>query len=541
MSRFRSSDSVATQPAPQEPYARKFVRELSRLLFLTACIGMTAGLFYISYPKVSLSFAAWLMLAPFVWGISKVRSSWGSLGYGWLTGLCANAALLVWIYPTCLQGGGLSKILSLGAWLGLSALLAVQFAIFGVSCYFLKKTGALFPLLAACGWVALEWLHQTIAFYGLGFPWVMLGYTQWNVPQVLYVASFTGVYGLSFVLAFAGCCVGECFAEPGFKKGLGQLVLATLVFAAVYGFGQHMQNRYARFMEHPHSLLSVQTALLQPNIDQYRKWTPEYEDEIAQTLRDMGASLAGKQLYLAIWPESAVPGALTDERYFDLFSQIGQQAGVYQIIGSNISSDNTQQVGAYLLPPDAKNLSAYRKIKLVPFGEFIPFEWLVKKLVKDIDVMGVVGSFVPGEWEQPLLEAGGVKLGTTICYESIFPQLWRTQAKQGAQLFVNITNDAWFFDTAAPYQHLAVNVLRAVENGRPVLRAANTGFSAYIDGFGNIRAKSGLFTQEILTTPVSLPVRDKSTFYVQWGDWFAWLCAILFFTIGISTIVFWYE
>ncbi len=517
------------------------MQEVSRVLFLAVCIIMTAGLFYISYPKVSLSFAAWLMLAPFIWGVSKVRGFWGSFGYGWLTGLCANATLLAWIYPTCLQGGGLSKTLSLAAWLGLSALLAIQFAVFGASCHFLKKMGALFPLLAACGWVALEWLHQTIAFYGLGFPWVMLGYTQWNVPQVLYIASFAGVYGLSFVLAFTGSCVGWCFAEPGLKKGIGQLVVAVLVFAGIYGFGQHMQKRYAHFAENPHSLLSVQAALLQPNIDQYQKWTPQYEDKIAQTLETMGSSLTGQNLYLALWPESAVPGALTEERYFNLFSQIGQAAGVYQVIGSNIFADNTQQVGAYLLPPAADTMSAYRKIKLVPFGEFIPFGNLLKNLVKDIDVMGALGAFMPGELEQPLLEAGGVKLGTTICYESIFPQLWRAQNNQGAQLFVNITNDAWFFDTAAPYQHLAANVLRAAENGRPVLRAANTGFSAYIDRFGNIRAKSGLFTQEILTVNVPLSVREKSTFYAQWGDWLAWLCALVFFTIGVSTVVFWYE
>ncbi len=531
----------ASQPAQPVGRVHLFAREISRGLFLAACIGLTAGLFYISYPKISLSFAAWLMLAPFIWGVSKVRGFWGAFGYGWLTGLCVNALLLMWIYPTCLQGGELSKALSLAAWLGLSGLLAVQFAVFGASCHFLKKTGALFPLLAACGWVALEWLHQVIAFYGLGFPWVMLGYTQWNVPQVLYLASFTGVYGLSFALAFTGSCVGWCFAEPSLKKGLGQLGLAVLVFAGLYGVGQHMQSRYARFAAHPHSLLSVQAALLQPNIDQYQKWTPEYEDAIAQTLQDMGASLAGKNLYLAVWPESAVPGTLTEERYFNLFSHIGQTAGVYQIIGSNIFADNAQQVGAYLLPPAADALSAYRKIKLVPFGEFIPFGNLLKNLVEDIDVMGALGTFVPGEWEQPLLDAGGVKLGTTICYESIFPQLWRAQNKQGAQLFVNITNDAWFFNTAAPYQHLAVNVLRAAENGRPVLRAANTGFSAYIDRFGNIQTKSGLFTQEILTVHVPLSVREKSTFYAQWGDWFAWLCAVIFFTIGISTVVFWYE
>ena len=514
----------------------------SRLFFIAVCAVVTAGLFYISYPKTSFSFAAWFILAPFVWGAYHLRSPWGSVGYGFLTGLLSNAALLSWIYYTCLNGGGLSKPLALAAWLGLSALLAIPLGILGGACYFLKKTGAFFPFLIACGWVALEWLHQTIAFYGLGFPWIMLGYTQWNVPDVLYIASFSGVYGLSFLLAFVGSSIGWCFALPGFKKGLWHLALATAVFACVYGFGRHMQTRYAYFAQHPHALLSVQTALLQPNIDQYKKWTAQYEDEIVQTLQEMGTSLEGQTLYLTIWPESAVPGSLTEPRYFDLFSRIGQSAGAYQLIGSNIpSSSGEQYVGAYLLPPSADELSAYRKTKLVPFGEFIPFQSLLKHITQHIEVMGALGSFTPGPSEQPLLDAGGIKLGTTICYESIFPQLWRRLNRQGAQLFVNITNDAWFFNTAAPYQHLAVNVVRAAENGLPVLRAANTGFSAYIDAFGHVKNVSGLFTRQILTQSVPLSVRNTPTFYEQWGDWLAWLCAVLFFTLLISTVVFFYE
>lgn len=518
------------------------IRHLSRWLFLIACLGLCVGLFYLSYPKISFSFAAWFILAPFIWGVCHVRGFWGAVGYGWLTGLASNALLLSWIYTTCLQGGGLSKTLSLAAWLGLSALLAVQFAVFGGACYVLKKTGFFFPLLAACGWVALEWLHQMVAFYGLGFPWIMLGYTQWNVPQVLYIASFAGVYGLSFLLAFVGVSVGWCFGEQGLRKGLRQLVIAAVAFMCVYGIGKHMQGKLAHFLDNPRSLLTLQAALMQPNIDQYKKWTAEFEQEIVETLQNMGQQVAGQEVYLTVWPESVVPGSLTEEKYFNLFSTIGQQSGSYQIIGSNIvSSENEQYVGAYLLTPSADGMSAYRKEKLVPFGEFIPFERLLSYVLDDIEVMGALGSFWPGPRKQGLLEAGGVKLGTTVCYESIFPQLWREKSKQGAQLFVNITNDAWFFNTAAPYQHLAASVLRAVENGRPVLRAANTGFSAYIDAFGNIKQQSKLFTREILMAKVPLSVTHRGTFYTQWGDWFAWLCAILFFTIGISTVVFFYE
>jgi apolipoprotein N-acyltransferase len=371
----------------------------------------------------------------------------------------------------------------------------------------------------------------------------MLGYTQWNVPEVLYLASFTGVYGLSFILAFTGACVGWGFAVPGVRQGFWQFILGTLVFASVFGFGKYQTDRRLAWEERRQvqSLLNVQASLLQPNIDQYKKWTPQFEQEIRQTLQQMGDSLAGKGVYLAVWPESVVPDSLTEENSFNLFADIAQKSEAYQILGSNVFENNQQYVGAYLMAPQTAELSVYRKIKLVPFGEFIPLEPLVRKVTKNLEVMGSLGAFVPGDLRQSLLEAGGVKLGTTICYESIFPQLWRAQHKAGAQLFVNITNDAWFFQTAAPYQHLAVNVLRAVENGLPVLRAANTGFSAYIDARGVIRAQSGLFTQEILTVSVPLSVRQKETFYAHWGDWFAWVCALLFFTIGISTIVFFYE
>ena len=537
-----SSVSIAQKDSSSWQRVKSILNHTSRWLFLGACLVVSAGLFYISYPKNSFSFAAWMILAPFIWGLCHVRGFWGAVGYGWLAGFLSNTLLLSWIYYTCLHGGGLSQALSLAAWLSLSGLLAVQFAVFSGACYFLKKTDIFFPLLAACGWVALEWLHQTIAFYGLGFPWIMLGYTQWNVPQVLYVASFTGVYGLSFLLALVGASVGWCFGQTGLRKGLWQLVLAAVLFLCVYGFGNHMQKKFARFVNRPHSLLSVKATLMQPNIDQYKKWTPEFEEEIDNTLEAMGKELTGKDIYLAVWPESAVPGSLTEEKYHSLFTDIAQQSGAYQIVGSNIFvSQDEQYVGAYLLAPFGEKLTVYRKEKLVPFGEFIPFKRVFDYFLKDVEVMGALGAFLPGPHGQPLLEAGGVKLGTSVCYESIFPQLWRSQNKRGVQLFVNITNDAWFFNTAAPYQHLAANVLRAVESGRPLLRAANTGFSAYIDAFGNIKQKSHLFTQEMLTVDVPLSVKEQNNFYTQWGDWFAWLCAIVFFTIGISTIVFFYE
>ena len=132
-------------------------------------------------------------------------------------------------------------------------------------------------------------------------------------------------------------------------------------------------------------------------------------------------------------------------------------------------------------------------------------------------------------------------IGLTVCYESIFPQLWLRQNRAGAKVFVNVTNDAWCFDSDAPYQHLAVNALRAVETGRPVLRSANTGISAIIDRFGRVLQTAPLNTRAILRGGAALPIHDAKNFYTQWGDWFAWLCAVFYFTLLISTFVFAYE
>ena len=513
--------------------------KIGRVLLLLVCVLATAGLLYVSFPKAGLSKFAWIALFPFAWGILKIRRFWSSVFYGWLTGWLFHSASLYWIYYTCVHGGGLSTGLSAAAWLGLSGLLSLQTAFFGGSCYYLKKTGIFFPILAACGWVALEWLHQMAALYGIGFPWFMLGGTQWNFPQTLQLVSLTGVYGLSFCLVWSGMQIGWSLSDPSVRKVTGSLLVVIFLFAGVFGYGEYRLNLFTQMRKHQ-PLLSLQVALMQPNIDQYKKWDDAYEQEIKDKLVQMGQQLPAGKNMLTLWPESVTPRPLTDPEYTELFEQLAATSNSYQLVGSFLPGEK-QYVGAYLIAPDSHNWQVYTKVKLVPFGEFVPFAAGLQKLFPDVDVLGELGSFTPGAREQELLNLNGVLLGTTICYESIFPNLWLAQARQGAKIFVNITNDAWFFNTAAPYQQLASNAVRAAETGRAVLRAANTGFSAVISPLGQVEEVSMLFTQERLESSVALPVGDYTTFYTQWGDWFAWLCAGVFFTLLISTMVFAYD
>lgn len=517
--------------------AAAFGKIVGKWLFLVLCAGLTAGLLKLSYPRESYYVWAWVALAPFIVGITRVKSLWGAFVYSWFTAVLIYGGIFWWIYRTCYEGGGMSAGQSYGAWLGLSALIGLQFAVWGSSCFFLKKLKFLFPVLAACGWVALEWLHQTLAFYGLGFPWFMLGYSQWNFPLGLQLASLTGVYGISFALAFTGTSLGYAFSgKAGFKGGVFQVLASGLLCGGVCAYGKWTLSR-----PEPKALLRLQAAVMQPNIDQYKKWSPEFEEEILNTLQDMGAQLKGDFVQLAVWPESAVPGALTQKTYFDLFAQIGAESQAFQAVGSNIQEEGKQYVGAYVVSPSAEELQQYRKVKLVPFGEYIPLEKWVKRIASQITVLGELGSFTPGPANQPLMQVAGVPLGLTVCYESIFPQLWLRQTRAGAKVFANVTNDAWFFDSDAPYQHLAVNAVRAVETGRPVLRSANTGISAVIDRFGRVVQSAPLNTRAILRAGVTLPINEAQNFYTQWGDWFAWLCAVFYFTLLISTFVFAYE
>lgn len=507
-----------------------------RFFFLALCALATAWLFKAAYPKPSYSLLAWLALAPLALALTRLRSFWSSVWYGWLCGVLVYAGLYYWIYITCRYGGNLGQGLSLAAWIGLSALMAVQFAIFGGSCYYLKRLQWAFPILGAMGWTALEWAHEMLATYALGFPWVSLAYSQWNLPQVLQLASFTGAAGVSCAVAFCGLSVGYAFATPSLKRGVFQLLLAWLVFVGIHEFGAWTLSH-----QPVKTLLSLRAAVVQPNIDQYKKWSAQYEEEIMNTLAGLGEQLEGKNLTLAVWPESVTPGPAQEEPYSDLFVQTAQRSGAWQLAGTDRQENGWQYVSAVLFSPDGQKTAFYDKTHLVPFGEYIPFEKTVRKLLPGADVLNELGSFTPGAWEQPLLKLDQVPFGQAICYETVFSSLWRRQAHEGARFFVTMTNDAWFFDTDAPYQHLAAAVVRAVELRRPVLRAANTGISAVISARGEVLSRAELGTQAVLTAQVPLPLGPERSFYTQWGDWFAWLCAAIYFTILLSVVVFAYE
>jgi apolipoprotein N-acyltransferase len=241
--------------------------------------------------------------------------------------------------------------------------------------------------------------------------------------------------------------------------------------------------------------------ILQGNISQYRKWDDAYEKEILDTYKRLYKKAAAEEPDIIIWPETSLPAALNTnpqmKSYIKKLSETGT-GSAYNLIGAVENSRGRYYNSAYLVKPTGDILTPYRKLHLVPFGEFIPFR---KFLSPFISVVNETGDFSSGD-SYRLLKAGKVKIATGICFEDVFPRLTGKFISKGANVYVNITNDGWYLKSAGAYQHFAHSVFRAVENRIYVIRAANTGISAIISPYGRIEKKTELLTEETFSKNV---------------------------------------
>jgi apolipoprotein N-acyltransferase len=376
---------------------------------------------------------------------------------------------------------------------------------------------------AAFLWVAVELARTRIT----GFPWELLGYAQTGNFALTRIATFTGVYGLSFEIALVNSVFAAAVLAP--KAGRKWLLAAAFGAALLLQAGQALA---------PPAVPADRTAILvQPNIPilDGARWTKEYFEN---TLHDLTAvslqSGAGSEKNdrrpdLIVWPESPSPFYTNDSLFRDAVSALARQsqtwvvAGAIGITPAMHSGGDSSQIfnSAALVSPAGEWVGRYDKVHLVPFGEYLPFPKLFAfagGLTKE------VGEFQHGTSHLPLL-AGGESLGTFICYESIFPDEVREGPLQGAQVLLNISNDGWYGDSGAWKQHLQQTQMRAIENDRWLLSATNTGMTAAIDPYGRIVAAMPRKVRGALEAPYAL--RTGTTFYTRHGDWFAFLCAII--------------
>jgi len=424
--------------------------------------------------------------------------------------------------------GGLPRWLAALVFLPLLAYLAAFPAAFTALLHRVRvRRGPVAALaIAPCLWVGLEILRN----YALtGFPWARLGLVLHGFPLLLQGAALAGVYGLSLVLmgvAVAGAALAGAVPR-GAALRLAAAAACGVVIVAVWG-----GVRLAALEEEAREAAPgrrLRVACVQGNVAQAQKWEPGQAEAHLATHVRLSDQAYRDGAELVVWPESSLPMALRSQARMEaVVRDVARRAGRPLLVGSldvRGGSPGGRAIynSAFLLAPDGSIAGVYDKVHLVPFGEYVPaarWLWFVDSLVQE------VGSLQAGAEGHPLTTRSlAAPLGVEICYEVVFPELSRRSVRLGAGLLVNLTNDAWFGETAAPYQHFAEAQVRAVEVGRYLVRAANTGVSGIVAPSGEVLATAPLGAQQVVAAEVVW--RDARTPYVVVGDLVAWACVTL--------------
>ena len=485
-----------------------------------ACSG---GLLALAFPRPDLALLAWIALVPLL--LVMARRPFRS---GFVAGTVFFAAILYWVNIVMTTFGHLHPVLSVLAWLLLSAYLALYFGVATwAACRLRELRGYPLPLTLPVLWVALEFLRE---FLLTGFPWASLGYSQHASLKLLQSADLLGVYGLSYLLVLVNAVVAEWLLTrklPRRQQPVAAMALAAALLGMTWGYGswrlgEDLDSRPER----------LKMTVVQGNIPQDVKWLPEFQQETVRIYRDL--TLAEARLHkpgLLVWPEAATPFYYQDANPLSAaVADVPRQAGAALLFGSPAYRQEPGGLrylnSAFLLDREGREKGRSDKIHLVPFGEYVP----LKRFLPFIEKLVVgIGDFSPGTINP--LPLNGHRLGVLVCYEAIFPELAREWVRQGSDLLVNITNDAWFGNSSAPWQHLAMVRFRAVENRVWIARAANTGISAFIAPSGRILAATGLFVPATATVEVGLGARPG--LYARSGD----LVPLLFLAVGVLWLI----
>lgn len=485
----------------------------ARLPLFTALLPvLTSILLIFSYPRFNQGWLAWLALAPLAYFILKSESLKSAAAGGLAAGFVFYLGILYWIYPTMRAGGVSPAVSALGLVL-LALILSLEFLTISVYGFYLKRTGKkAWPYLFAIGWFMLEYSKVALSQKAVWFPWFMLGYTQWEYKPLIQVVSVTGIYGLSAAVCFTGALIGSVLAAPiKPARRLLRLIPGVLLLAGLYYSGRAELERASSLT--PYKTLEL--SLLQPSVDLYAKWNPAEAGNIEARFIDLLKGAKGADL--AVWPENALPCWIDEPDCEAWLKKAAADSGAGGSFVGSVSKGGGKHVSAFLVDPEGNISASYNKRQLVPFGEYVPLRDLLGKFVEPV---AELGEFEPGAPQQRLLKFKGLQIGSALCYESIFPYLFSEDTLAGADIFINITNDGWYLDTAAPYQHFIVNIFRAVENRRTLVRAANNGISGVIDPWGRVRVKTSL--NERVALRVTAPVYVEVALFPLYGQWFAW-------------------
>jgi apolipoprotein N-acyltransferase len=445
------------------------------------------------------SFAFWpllfiCLLPLFLW-LSEAEDGRGAFLRGLLAGIVFYSLQLYWIVSVLTTFGGLPFFVSVLALLLLVCYMSVYLGLFS---YCFKRFNDTTPVTLGlvgipAAWVGVDWLRS---WFISGFPWMDFGYGLWSVPQALQIADLFGHHGLTFMVVLVNLVISIFIRHrfSGFQKIISAGVLVVLLSGGLF----YSRNRWEDVIHRVDVAAAAEIGIVQGNIEQVKKWSPEERLKTVESYLQLSRSLVagGKKPDLLVWPETALPFYPRGNELLRPISTFLRQSDVTLLAGApwyEVVDWEKRQFsyynGAFIFSGSGVPGDSYFKSHLVPYGEYVPLKKYMPFLAPLVEA---AGDFTPGVVGTPLA-AGSVRAGVLICYESIFADIGRRWVENGANLLVNLTNDAWYGKSSAPYQSWAMTVLRAVETRRSLVRSANTGISGIIDPLGRVRSRSELF------------------------------------------------
>src|SRR3989441_987272 len=515
---------------------------MARLSLLDLCFALlSAALLILSFPKFDLSPLAWIALVPLLLALEGKTATRACL-LAFVTGLGFFAGLFYWIWAV--PGYNLLDELLLAVYL------SPYIGLWGLGVTWIRKRTQLgVALVAPPLWVTLEYVRSNLSF--LSLPWMLLGHSQYLHPVLLQVTSVTGVYGLTFLIVLVNAAIAETASHvrqapsrpaPSWPAPPVSVAVALTLLIGTTLYGSLVLSRGIEGER-------VAVGVIQGNVPQDWKWDASYAPTILSHYARLTRLAADQAPSLIVWPETAIPGDVQHHPELKRYvSHLAIDTKTHLFVGSSEQAklgDRKPTSGLYnsmfLFSPEGNIEGQYRKIALIPFGEYEPLRGIVRWPKA---IVASVGHFLPGD-QHVVFTTRGFTFGSIICWEIIFPDLFRQFVKRGAGFMVNATNEAWFHGTAVPYQLLAMSAFRAAENRVAIVRAANTGISAFIDPFGRITARlrgvnqKELFVEGGLNGAVTVSM--GRTFYTMHGDLFAWaqvaLSCVMLLASGVTIAV----
>lgn len=454
---------------------------------------LSAVLLVLVFPRFDWVLLAPVAIAPLLVACAREASWKRRFAQGWLAGTVVWGSVCYWIQFVLEVHAGMGFALGWFAFLLFALYKGLHLGVFAALAGLLMPNRWAIPAVAAL-WTGLERTHGP-----LGFPWLDLGNAGIDMAALARLAPWTGVYGLSFVFALIGCAAAVvALGRAGPELRWGTLLLGLLLLPDL-----------------PAPAAGVQTALVvQPNIDTRAAWTAESLAALEQRLALLSRSGRAE---LVVWPEAPAPFYPSDQRFGEFIAGVAREAQAHFLLSAVGRADSGAPLNsALMLGPSGAIEERYDKIRLVPFGEYVPplFGW-VNRITREAGDFAAGGRIVT-------FSVNGHRIGAFICYESAFPELVRQFPRAGAGALVNLSNDGYFGGSAAREQHLAIARMRAAENRRWILRATNDGITAAIDPAGRVTGTLPQYRQ--ISGRMSYRYESGLTPYTRFGDWFAWGC-----------------